>query len=150
MKSRLQRRTFLKRVARFATAGSLAAMTGVPRVRALMPAPWALKRRKEVMLDQLSFTDFAPHLGQKFSLKLHSGNTVDVELIEATSLGRKGPRPAHLATREPFCVTFLAPKSARLDQRIYQLAHQAFGKFEIFLVPIGLDERGLKCEAVFN
>jgi hypothetical protein len=150
MNMNFQRRAFLARLTRFASVGALAALAGTPAVHALMPARWTITRRKEVMLDQLSLADFSPHLGQKFALKLAAGQTREGELIEATSLGCKGARPAHLAAREPFSVTFLAPNDVRITQRIYHLKHESFGEFDIFLVPIGLDERGLRCEAIFN
>jgi uncharacterized protein DUF6916 len=30
------------------------------------------------------------------------------------------------------------------------MTHPAIGTFELFLVPIGLDEKGLRCEAIFT
>ena len=37
-----------------------------------------------------------------------------------------------------------------LPQRTYRMEHAEIGTFEIFLVPIGPDEKGLRYEAVFN
>lgn len=50
--------------------------------------------------------------------------------------------------QEAWSATFRGP--AGLPQQIYRLAHRALGEFEIFLVPVGQDERGGIYEAVFN
>lgn len=102
------------------------------------------------MLQELTVADFSPHLGGKFKLRLDSGESLEVELVEATPLGMNGTRPAHLAQRGAFSVVFLAPKDAPLPQHIYHVEHEVMGEFAIFLVPIGRTAAGLKCEAIFN
>jgi hypothetical protein len=37
-----------------------------------------------------------------------------------------------------------------LGQGVYPLDHEAMGAFELFLVPVGKNERGYQYEAVFN
>lgn len=143
MQAIVPRRIFLNRLLLFGTA-----VSAVPALA--LPNPFTISRKKEVMLDQLTLSDFAPHLGGKFMVSDDAGQTVMVELVEATALGQGGPRPAHLAPRPPFSVVFLAPRGAGLTQRIYRIQHEVMGEFEIFLVPIGLTTQGLKCEAVFN
>jgi hypothetical protein len=75
---------------------------------------------------------------------------VRFELIEARLLGGQSPRPAALARREPFALTFRAPRGTSWPQRIYRIAHPDLGAFEIFLVPIGPDDQGPRYEAIFN
>lgn len=101
-------------------------------------------------MNELTLSDFATHLGNKFSLSVDNTHQFEIELIEATSLGKNSARPSHLAAREPFSIIFRVPKEAGLSQRIYRLEHNQMGGFEIFLVPIGLAEDGLRCEAIFN
>jgi hypothetical protein len=45
---------------------------------------------------------------------------------------------------------FRGPAEVVLPQKIYPLEHEALGKLEIFLVPIGPDEAGMCYEAVFS
>lgn len=143
MNANVPRRKFLNRLLLLGTAAAALPAFALPK-------SFIFARKKEVMLDQLSLSDFAPHLGGKFTLLTEPGRKVTVELIEATALGKSGPRPSHLAQRAPFSVVFLAPKGSALTQRIYRVGHEVMGEFDVFLVPIGLAEDGLKCEAIFN
>jgi hypothetical protein len=76
------------------------------------------------------------------------GPLLDLVLVEARNLsprpGDPGPR------RDPFSLMFLGPTAPVLPQRIYALENEAFGRLEIFLVPIGADADGVKYEAIFN
>ncbi len=55
------------------------------------------------------------------------------------------------ATRAPFSLIFRSPGERRhAPQQIYTVRHPELGEIEIFLVPIGPDERGMRYEAVFT
>ena len=100
-------------------------------------------------LDMFTREDFARFIGQNFLVQLDSGQKVKAELIEARSLGSPlAPAPG-LAARAPFSIVFRAPGNVLDRQRIYKLEHENLGALEIFLVPIGSDEQGMRCEAVF-
>ncbi len=142
MKLQLQRREFFRHVLVLGAAGALPAWS-------LEPA--AGSPRKILMLHEMTLADFLPHLNTPFVLEVEPGLRLEARLVEAVSLAEGAtPRPANLAPRVPFSLVFLAPKDAPLAQRIYRLEHPAMGGFEIFLVPIGRDASGLKCEAIFN
>jgi hypothetical protein len=100
------------------------------------------------MLDRLTAAMFAEQIGKTFRLEPADGPVLDLVLVEARSLslhpGAPGPR------RDPFSLVFLGPKVPVLPQRIYPLENEAFGRLEIFLVPIGADADGVKYEAIFN
>ena len=100
------------------------------------------------MLDRLTVEVFAGQIGKTFRLVLEDGPVLDLVLVEARSLslksGNSGPR------RDPFSLLFLGPKTPVLPQRIYPLESEAFGRLDIFLVPIGADASGVKYEAIFN
>jgi hypothetical protein len=102
----------------------------------------------EPMLDRLVVAMFAEQVGETFRLHLAEGTVLDLVLVEARTLstrpGNTGPR------RDPFSLLFLGPKAPVLPQRIYPLENEAFGRLEIFLVPIGADAGGVKYEAIFN
>jgi hypothetical protein len=102
-----------------------------------------------MMLDQVTRADFAQCLGQPFQIEC-GGRAVDVELSSVTGLGFKSPGDQEHGKRESFTLLFHAPKNWRLPQRIYQLSHPKLGALEMFLVPIGPDEKGMRLEAVFN
>jgi hypothetical protein len=92
------------------------------------------------VLETFTLATFTPYLGQTFRLTVDAGRRLDVELIEATGAPQG----------RPFSLVFRGPKDPRLSQRIYAFAHDRLGEFEMFIVPIGIDERGLRYEAVFN
>jgi hypothetical protein len=45
---------------------------------------------------------------------------------------------------------FRGPGDVLLPQRIYRMEHEEIGVFDLFLVPIGPDEIGLRYEAIFT
>jgi hypothetical protein len=91
------------------------------------------------MLENLHSDSFMPHLQTRFSL---ADNFV-LELVEVFV-----PPPA--PRQERFSLTFIGPSEPLLQQGTYALQHEAMGTLNLFLVPIGNDERGIKYEAVFN
>ena len=74
---------------------------------------------------------------------------MDFELISVTGLGEStGAKPPD--RRQPFSIVFRGPGDVLLPQRIYMIEHEEIGAFDLFLVPIGPDERGLRYEAIFT
>jgi hypothetical protein len=144
MKTLFHRREFLSRVIMISAAGSLPAFAFTP----MGTLPGVI--RKKVMLQKLTVAHFTPHVGETFLLRTESGKQFEVELTEATSLTMNGVRPAHLTRRVPFSLVFAAPPDSGLVQGIYHLDHEGMGDFDVFLVPIGKDKSGLKCQAIFN
>ena len=97
------------------------------------------------MLDKVTREAFAEHLGKTFRIDVDGGEPVTVELIEATSLGQKSS-----GRREPFSLVFRGPATPHLPQQTYAMSHEGMGRLDVFLVPIGPDETGVRYEAVFN
>jgi len=103
------------------------------------------------MLETFTIATFAGHLGTTFCIHLASGTTLAAELIEVTQLSARSPQGTEIPRpRAPFSLVFQSPAHTRLAQGIYNMAHPAIGTFELFLVPIGLDAQGLRCEAIFT
>ena len=103
------------------------------------------------MLETFTIATFTAHLGATFCIHLESGTTLAAELIEVTPLSARSPQGTEIQRpRTPFSLVFRSPAHPRLVQSIYQMAHPAIGTFEIFLVPIGMDAQGLRCEAIFT
>ena len=97
------------------------------------------------MLENFTIGTFSGHLGETFRIYPEDAGPLEVELTSATGLGED---PEHGG--RPFSIVFRGPKDVLLSQRIYRMEHAEIGAFELFLVPIGPDEAGLRYEAVFT
>lgn len=87
------------------------------------------------------FETFSACLGDSFQL-FAEDETFSAELVEARPLGELPDRP--------FSLLFRVADGATLPQRIYPLEHDGLGRFELFLVPIGSDDVGMRYEAIFS
>jgi hypothetical protein len=101
------------------------------------------------MLDQLTVGMFAAYLGGKFRMHAAGDAVLEVELIEASALPVRSSRMSQLR-REPFSVIFRGPPSPWAQQGTYPIEHEKLGKYDLFLVPIGPDEAGMRYQAIFN
>jgi hypothetical protein len=98
--------------------------------------------RWQAVLENFRVETFSGHLGDSFRVYLDDASPLDIELISATELGESSGRP--------FSIVFRGPKDSPLPQRIYRMEHEEIGAFDLFVVPIGPDEEGLRYEAIFN
>ncbi len=104
----------------------------------------ALRRRRS-MLDKLTREVFAGHLNTKFRAKSGSSGVVDLILISATDRNtRKVPGV------DTFSIIFRGAHARPLEQGTYRFTHRSIGAFDLFIVPVGKDDKGLLYEAVFN
>jgi hypothetical protein len=103
------------------------------------------------MLDTFTITTFAGQEGTTFRLSLASGEALDVTLLQVTSLSAKGPSGEELPRKRiPFSLLFRVPAPDRFEQKTYKMEHPVIGTFDLFLVPIGRDPEGFRCEAIFT
>jgi hypothetical protein len=105
----------------------------------------AAERAGETSLEILTLEDFIPCVGHVFGLA-HEGGVLDLVLRRAESTAT----PALAGERTGFSLEFLGPPGPLLPQRIYRLEHARLGTLEIFLVPLGRENRGVRYEAVFG
>ena len=102
------------------------------------------------MPERLNEEDFRKHTGTKFRVRLdeiEGAPAMELELAEVV------PYPTLSHTRGDavrFSVYFHGPGDFFLPQRIYKLEHEQLGEQELFLVPVGQNERGFRYEAVFS
>lgn len=98
------------------------------------------------MATNLTEQEFMKHVGTTFQLDFNQ-QVVPLNLTEV-----KGylPKENENAGMERFSVFFTGPAQTKLPQAIYRLQHEAMGEFDLFLVPIGGDDKGFRYEAVFN
>ncbi len=93
---------------------------------------------------ELTLDTFAAHAGSTFLLQAPKG-AVPLELVKVTALGHGVP-----GRREPFSLLFLGPDASHVEQRTWSLEHDALGRLEIFLVPVGPSEGRMAYEAIFS
>jgi hypothetical protein len=99
------------------------------------------------MPGDLTHESFAACLNQKCRVQPDSG-TLEMELIECRKLSPGGK--TNQGHREPFSLIFRGPRAPILPQRIYRFDFAQLGPLEIFIVPIGPDESGMRYEAIFT
>jgi hypothetical protein len=106
------------------------------------------------MLEKLTIEEFSKHLNHKFKIQYETGEgeadiigSMEAELVEVSKLGE---RQADEDQRQSFSVIFRGPFEPELPQRVYSLEHEGLGKLDLFLVPIGPDEKGMLYQAVFT
>jgi len=85
---------------------------------------------------------FAECLNTVFELQSSSGN-LPLKLIEVMDLN-------HSPRLEQFSLIFSGPMTPVLPQRIHALRHEKLGELNLFLVPVGPDEQGMRYEVIFN
>ena len=72
---------------------------------------------------------------------------LDLRLIRVEAKEGASPPPG---SRVPFSLLFRGPLEPVLPQHLYSLANDHIGIVEIFIVPIGPDDEGMRYEAVFS
>jgi hypothetical protein len=107
----------------------------------------AHRKEERVVLENFTVETFSEHLGSTFRIHLEASEQYDVELISATALGGS---TGEEMPRQPFSIVFRGPGDVLLPQSIYHMEHDQIGSFELFIVPIGPDEKGLRYEAIFT
>lgn len=99
-------------------------------------------------LDLLGKDDFDAHVGEQFQLVLSNDEALALELVSTHPLSSD---TVENSERAPFSLVFRSPGEPRhAPQQIYTVRHPELGPLEIFLVPIGPDEQGMRYEAVFT
>lgn len=102
-----------------------------------------------IMLDKLTSGDFAPYLTQEFRIYYDEDAFLPVIL---TSVKDNPQPPIKADRRQGFSIIFRSEPAATvaLHQHIFKIEHPEMGSYEIFIVPVGLDEDGRYYQAVFN
>lgn len=106
-------------------------------------------------LDDLPFAALAAQLTTWFNIYPAPGNSLKLELVEAT-LGPEAVWPGGGPGTEPvryerFSLVFAGPIQPLLEQRIYPFEHPVLGRFELFIVPVlSRDQTRIYYQAVFN
>ena len=94
-------------------------------------------------LAQMTAATFFPLVNTGFRVQMDPDRVVEMRL---TAVVENALSPEV----ESFTLSFLAPPGAPARQGSYPVVHDALGEFELFIVPVGRDARGVEYEAVFN
>ena len=98
------------------------------------------------MLESFTGATFHPRVGEGFRIHGIGSSPLDVVLVEVT----EAAEPWRDGGRTPFAIVFRGPLGPVLPQRIYTMDNPHLGSFDLFLVPLGPDEEGMRYEAVFT
>lgn len=84
---------------------------------------------------------FTPLIGETFAIFADDASPVEVELISAD---------AYKEDASQFSIVFRGPPEPVLPQSTYRIQHPKLGRRDLFIVPIGPDQMGMRYEAVFS
>ncbi|MGB0514265.1 MAG: DUF6916 family protein [Wenzhouxiangellaceae bacterium] len=100
------------------------------------------------MLEKLNASTFEPLSGQAFRMRHEAiPDGAEAKLVEV----RQGSEdPSSPSGRPAFSLLFACPNTDQPFQAMFKLDHETTGELDLFLVPVGQDERGLLMEAVFT
>jgi hypothetical protein len=99
-----------------------------------------------VALQLLTAIDFQSHVGEDFFIHFSGEVTGTAQLEKVVDLPAYNNRE-----RKPFSVLFqTTQKNHHYQQAIYTIEQPGLGSMEIFLVPVGRNEKGVQYEAVFS
>ncbi len=95
------------------------------------------------MTQELNAKIFSEQVGTSFSVSQGSAEPITLELYEVTE---SSTSPA----LEQFALFFRGPVSPVMPQSTMRLEHATLGALDLFLVPIGPDDKGMRYQAVFS
>lgn len=97
----------------------------------------------------LTFDLFEGRVGEQFVVSGDDVVAIPMELAEATESTLAGGAGPEGQPRLQFSLVFAGPLEPVLPQAIYDLEHDALGHLDLFLVPIGPSQGGMRYQASF-
>lgn len=95
------------------------------------------------MSEKFAQEKFKNALNEVFTLKLESGESLNLTLTEVADAKQSGPYTS-------FSIIFQGPKKILLQQQLYRLLNPKLGEQDIFIVPVAKNDAGFQYQAVFN
>jgi len=95
------------------------------------------------MPEHFSIDQFSSHVNTKFLMHYGQSQTAELELINVSDVGSS-------ARQSQFSLHFQGPVDAPIAQGVYRIEHPEFEPLDLFLVPLGKDQKGVTYEAIFN
>ncbi|MCA1780514.1 MAG: hypothetical protein LC637_14385 [Xanthomonadaceae bacterium] len=98
------------------------------------------------MLEEFTADTFENLIGQSFHLRHEDWPDTAAKLVQVRQLSDQNGSSG----RAPFSLLFACDGHTEPVQAIFRLEHEKIGGLDLFLVPVGQDERGLLLEAIFT
>jgi hypothetical protein len=103
------------------------------------------------LLDTATSATFQPHVGERFDVTPTEGEPFEALLSSCEETRYRSPAElGSAAQRVPFSLIFHGPAERAVSQQICAFRHPQLGAFELFIVPLGPDEQGMRYEAVIS
>lgn len=96
------------------------------------------------MIESITHESFESIVGD--SVDLRTGDSDFQAVVKSVSLLHASPSQG----RQPFSVVLQSKDTENHGQRTYRLSHPDLGDHELFLVPIGEGDEGVRYEMIFN
>lgn len=106
--------------------------------------PVEIRHGAGVAFEPASFT---PLVATSFEIRAGGRTLQQLRLDEVTE---SGPAEPDSKFRAPFSLLFRCESDSVLSQGTYEVFHPALGTMELFMVPLGPDDRGMRYEAIFG
>jgi hypothetical protein len=142
----ISRREFMKRLGRVFGGGILICSGIIWPLKKSIAYPPA---KGETPMDQLTYSTFSDIIGETFLVRIDSAETISAELIEATDHTAAAANK-ETSRQECFSILFRGPLERPVEQGTYTFNHRRFGDIALFIVPVGMDDKGRHYEAVVN
>lgn len=94
------------------------------------------------MTESPTIETFSQLSNKKFVMHFGESQSTELELVNVADVGSSD-------RQIQFSLVFVG-RNAPVMQGIYRLEHDELGTFDLFLVPIGMDQNGIQFEAIFN
>jgi len=101
-------------------------------------------------LGEVTIDNITPLVGTTFDVSLEDGSTTQLKLDEALTYDVRQRRQRTKPKREPFSLYLLGDPALVLPQGMYTLRSEALTLSNLFIVPVGHDEKATEYEAVFT
>ena len=96
------------------------------------------------ILENLTIDDFSNRIGETFRIRIADDQALDIALAEVNALG------TGTGKRTPFSLMLRSSGPAYAPQGIYRIEHNQLGAFDLFIVPLGPDQQGMRYEVIFT
>jgi hypothetical protein len=98
----------------------------------------------------LEFESLARLVKTRFRVRVGANDAVELELYEATPPRITSAAGKATAVYQSFSLLFVGPADRLLPQASYTFECESVGQFDLFIVPVGRDQGGVRYEAIFN
>ena len=96
-------------------------------------------------MKSFTFEKFQEALNESFVLRAPHAEELKLQLVEVEDLTTRSG-----GDQSSFSATFRGPITPWAKQHTYEVESERLGRFDVFIVPFGVDRHGMLYEAVFS